>query len=323
VVWLAFSLLSLAWGSSYLFIRVGVEQLSPLALVALRLGIGAVGLWGFAIVRRLNLRLTRRQLASVAVLGTINTAIPFLLISWGEETVQSGLASVLNSTVPIFSFLIAGAVLQDEPITVPRIGGVAIGFGGVLVLLSRDLSHGAIHWSGLGGQGAIVLASAFYAISAVFARKTLRGAPSMTIALHALSIAAAEILVLSLIFSPPPLASLHLKSLFAVVWLGLLGSSFAYLLYYFILENWGASRTTLITYALPVVGLALGSIVLHESIDWRTAAGSALVIAGIALASVVKRRTRKDAALQPVATSRGANPAGREAGAAGPSSEAG
>jgi drug/metabolite transporter (DMT)-like permease len=308
VVWLAFSLLSLAWGSSYLFIRVGVEQLSPLALVALRLGIGAVGLWGFAISRRMNLRLTSRQLASVAVLGTINTAIPFLLITWGEETVPSGLASVLNSTVPIFSFLIAGAVLQDEPITVPRLGGVAIGFGGVLVLLSRDLSHGAIHWSSLGGQGAIVLASAFYAISAVFARKTLRGAPSMTIALLALSIAAAEILVLSLIFSPPPLTSLHLKSLFAVVWLGLLGSSFAYLLYYFILENWGASRTTLITYALPAVGLALGAIVLHESLDWRTAAGSALVIAGIALASVVRRRPSRSAALRTAPTPSSRNP---------------
>jgi drug/metabolite transporter (DMT)-like permease len=310
VVWLAFSLLSLAWGSSYLFIRVGVEQLSPLALVALRLGIGAVGLWGFAISRRLNLRLTRRQLASVAVLATINTSIPFLLITWGEETVPSGLASVLNSTVPIFSFLIAGAVLQDEPITVPRLGGVAVGFGGVLVLLSRDLSHGGIQWSTLGAQGAIVLASAFYAISAVFARKTLRGAPSMTIALLALSIAAAEILVLSLIFSPPPLASLHPKSLLAVVWLGLLGSSFAYLLYYFILENWGASRTTLITYVLPVVGLALGAVVLHESLDWRTAAGSVLVIAGIALASVARRRPSRGAALQTVPTPSGRNPVG-------------
>jgi drug/metabolite transporter (DMT)-like permease len=93
-----------------------------------------------------------------------------------------------------------------------------------------------------------------------------------------------------------------------VVWLGLLGSSFAYLLYYFILENWGASRTTLITYALPAVGLALGAIVLHESLDWRTAAGSALVIAGIALASVVRRRPSRSAALRTAPTPSSRNP---------------
>lgn len=284
-VWIAFALLSLAWGSSYLFIRVGVEHLSPLALVALRVVIGAVALALFASVRQQNMQVSGRQLLALLTIATTNTTIPFLLITWGEETVPSGLASVLNSTVPIFSVLIAGAVLRDEPITLFRLGGVAIGFGGVLLLLSRDLSH----WSGLAGQGAIVLASLCYAVSAVFTRRTLRGLPSMTIAVYAVALAAAEALLLSLVFSPPPVASMHPLALLAVVWLGLLGSAFAYLLYYFILENWGASRTTLVTYMLPVVGLTLGAIFLHERLDWRILAGSALVISGIGLASLVKR----------------------------------
>ncbi|MBV9279400.1 MAG: EamA family transporter [Chloroflexi bacterium] len=289
-VWVAFGLLSLAWGSSYLFIRIGVEHLSPLALVALRLVIGAAALSVFVALRRHRVQLSRRVLALTAVVATTNTCVPFLLITWGEETVPSGLASVLNSTVPIFSLVIAGAVLHDEPITLPRLGGVAIGFAGVLLLLSRDLSHGAIRWSALASQGAIVLASLCYAVSAVFTRKTLRGVPSMTISLCTLCIAAAETLLLSLIFSPPPLTTMNPSALFAVVWLGVLGSALAYLFYFFIIENWGAARTTLVTYVLPVVGLSLGAIFLGETVDWRILAGSALVIAGIVLANLVQRR---------------------------------
>ena len=288
-VWIAFLLLSLTWGSSYLFIRVGLRGLSPLALVSLRLIVGAAALGLFVALRRQDVRLSRRQLLLAATIATTNSAIPFLLISWGEETVPSGLTSVLNSTVPIFSVLIAGAVLHDEPITAPRLGGVAIGFGGVLILLSRDLTHGVIHWSTLAGQGAVVLASLCYAVSAVLARRTLRGVSSMAIAVYTVSIAAAETLLLSLVFSPPPIFSLRPSALFAVLWLGLLGSAFAYLLYYFILEQWGASRTTLVTYMIPVVGLTLGSLFLNEALDWRILAGSVLVICGVALASLTRR----------------------------------
>jgi drug/metabolite transporter (DMT)-like permease len=290
-VWFAFALLSLTWGSSYLFIRVGVEQLSPLALVALRLVIGWVGLALMVAVLRQNVRLSRRHLLAAALLATINTTIPFLLITWGEETVPSGLTSVLNSTTPIFSVLIAAAILGDEPLTLPRLGGVVVGFGGVLLLLSRDLSHGVIHWSGVLSQGSIVLAALCYALGAVLARKTLRGVPAMTISFHVVTVAAAQALVLSLAFSPPPVGSLRASSILAVVWLGLLGSAFAYLLYYFVLEHWGAARTTLVTYVIPVVGITLGAIFLGEALDWRILAGSVLVIAGVVLASLAARPT--------------------------------
>lgn len=289
-VWLAFLLLALAWGSSYLFIRVGLEQITPLALVALRLAIGAAGIWMIALVRRLSPRVTHRELFWISVLATTNTTVPFLLITWGEETVPSGLASVLNSTVPIFSLVFAGALLGDEPITAPRLGGVALGFTGVIVLLSRDLAHGVVHWGGVAGQGAIVLAAAFYAASAVMARMTLRRVSSMTVAVLAVSIAALQAVALSLIFSPPPVGSLHVKTILALLWLGLLGSAFAYVFYYYILENWGATRTTLVTYVLPVVGLTLGAVVLHESFDWRIVVGSVLVVGGVLLAGLVRHR---------------------------------
>ena len=284
-VWIAFSILCAVWGSSYLFIRISVESISPLALVALRLSIGALTILTLVAMRRASLSVSGRQLGTIAIAGTINSASPFLLISWGETAVPSGLASVLNSTTPIFALLLAGAILKDEPITRLRLAGVIVGFAGVVLLLGKDLSNGT-HLSGVLGQAAIVAASVCYAAGAVFVRKVLRGVPSMTIATYVLLVSAAEAVTLSLVFSPPPLTSMPPRVWFAVAWLGMLGSGFAFACAYFVLEHWGASRYTLLTYVLPVIGLTLGVIFLHETLDWHIVAGSSLVLMGILLASM-------------------------------------
>ncbi|GAC1444285.1 MAG: DMT family transporter [Chloroflexota bacterium] len=291
-MWLAFALLCLIWGSSYLFIRLGLRQLSPLALVGLRLSVGFIVIATVVAYRRQSLWLGQSQLAYAFILATINTSLPFLLIAWGEVTVPSGLASVLTSTVPIFSVLLAAAVLQDEPVTMPKIGGVAIGFAGVMLLLSRDLTQGSIRWSTLLGQGAIVLAAVCYAIGAVFARRTMRGVASLTVATYALAISGLETLTLTLIASRPSLTSLTSTSIWAVLWLGVFGSGLAYILAYYILEEWGAGRYTFIAYMLPMVGLTLGAIFLNEVVDWRILAGSGLVIGGVGLASITRRQSQ-------------------------------
>jgi drug/metabolite transporter (DMT)-like permease len=281
----AFILLSITWGSSYLFIRVGIEHVTPLALVALRLLIGAITLGIIALVWQQNMRVSRAQLLALFVVGVINTTIPFSLITWGEESVPSGLTSVFNSTVPIFGVILAAIVLRDEPLTRLKTAGIGVGFLGVLLLASRDLGHG-FKWQSIGGQAAIVLAALCYATSAVFVRRTLRGVPALTIAVYAVAFAAAQSMVLSLIFSPPSLESMQFSTVFAFFWLGILGSGLAYIFYYFVLENWGASRTTLVTYVIPVTGLTLGAIFLHETIDSKIIAGSLLVISGVVLASL-------------------------------------
>lgn len=283
--WIAFILLSLDWGSSYLFIRIGVRQLSPVDLVALRVTVGALTILVIALaVRRLQ-RITRQELGIAFILATLNTTIPFILISWAEKTVPSGLTAVLNSTTPIFSVLIAGALLHDERITASRLGGVAVGFIGVVLLASRDLSGAGVNWAGLISQGAVVAAAALYAVSAVLTRTTLRGVHWMTLATYALCIAAAECLLLSAFSGLPSLRSLHPSSVIAVLWLGVLGSGLAYLLYYFIIGSWGASRATLVTYVIPVISIALGAIFLGETLEWKVLVGSVLVIAGVVLAS--------------------------------------
>lgn len=289
-IWLAFLMLCLIWGSSYLFIRIALRHLSPTPLVALRLLLGTAVIVAIASSRRQRMRVDRRQAGALLAAATINTAAPFWLISWGETTVPSGLASVLNSTVPIFSVLLAALVLADEPLTVPRLGGVVLGFAGVVLLLSRDLAHGGAFSSALGGQLAIILASVCYAVGAVWVRRTLRGLPSLTIATYVLIISAAEMVVVSLLFSRPDFGHFHGDTLGAILWLGILGSGIAYLLAYAILAEWGAARYTLVAYALPIVGLTLGALVLREALDWRILAGSALVILGVGLASIARRR---------------------------------
>lgn len=288
-VWLAFAALCMIWGASYLFIRLGVRDLTPPALVALRLLVGAAVISTIATVRRHDLRLQRREFLVLLVIATINTVAPFLLIAWGEVTVPSGLAAVLNSTVPIFSMVLAGAVLQDEPMTLPRLSGVAVGFTGVVVLLSKSLSQSTIHWSALAGQGAIVLASVCYAVGAVSVRKSLRGVPPLTMATYTLLIAAGETVIFSLLFSRPAWGAISGATWFAIGWLGILGSGVAYLLAFYILSNWGAARYSLLAYMMPVVGLTLGAVFLHEVLDWHIIAGSILVVSGVLLASLVKR----------------------------------
>lgn len=285
-VWLAFLLLSASWGSSYLFIRIGLRHLTPLALVDLRLVIGAITITLIVLARRHPIRVTRAQLLTIFAVSWVNTTLPFLLISWGEVTVPSGLASVLNSTLPIFSVLLAGAVLHDEPVTPLRLGGVGVGFAGVVLLLSRDLAHGGVLWSHLAGQAAIVLASVFYAVGAVAVRRTLRGVHSLTIGFWVLICCAAETTVLSLIFSRPDPRQFHADTWASIAWLGILGSGLAYVLAFYILERWGAARYTLVAYMLPLVGLTLGAIFLGETLDWRILVGSLLVLSGVVLAGI-------------------------------------
>ena len=288
-VWIAFVLLSAIWGSSYLFIRIGLEQLTPLSLVALRLLAASAGIGIIAAARRQSLAISWHTFGLMCVVAVVNIAIPFLLITWGEVVVPSGLTSVLNSTVPIFALLIGIAALRDEPVIWPRVAGLALGFGGVVLLVSRSLGGSAAHWLSIAGELAIVLASVSYACNAVLSRRSLRNVPPIVTATYSVWLAGALILVASLIFSPPHLASMHPKTILSVLWLGVLGSALAYVLSFYILQNWPASQATLVSYMVPVVGLPLGAIVLHEAVGWRILLGSLMVIGGVVLARIGTR----------------------------------
>jgi len=278
--WAAFWLLGLIWGSSFLWIRIAVQEIGPFMLVALRVLIGALALALVAVIARPALPHSPRVYLAMAVLGLFNTALPFVLISWGETRIPSSLASILNGTVPLFTILIAHTVLHDDRITLPRVLGLLVGFAGVVVLLSKDLEPGAIHASLL-GQAAVILAAVSYAGASVFARMQVHSVSPVANAL--LPLIAADLfmwLALPVFESPLRFPALPLTWV-ALIWLGVLGSCVAYLLYFHLIRQWGPTRSTMVTYVFPVVGLILGILFLNEQADWHLMAGSALIVAGI------------------------------------------
>jgi drug/metabolite transporter (DMT)-like permease len=281
--WLLFVILGFMWGSSYLFIKIGVEGggLPPLTLVALRLAVGFAILAAVVALAREPLPREPRMYGHLVVMAVINIVLPFWLITWAEQSVESSLASILNGTVPLFVIVIAALFLRDEPITVNRVVGLLVGFVGVVILTSRGL--GSIGQSNLAGELALIGSAISYAAGNVYARRNVQGLRPMIPAVFQVGFALVITTVLAFTFERPLDLRLNRDALVAVVWLGIFGSAFAYLVYFRLLKRWGATRTSMVAYLLPVFGIVLGFIVLSEPIDGRLLLGTALVIGGVAL----------------------------------------
>ncbi len=279
--WLAFILLGTIWGSSFLWIKIAVQEIGPLLLVALRLLFGILALIVVAAVTRPEWPRQRRVWINLTILGVINNAIPYALISWGEQSIDSAVAAVLNSTTPLFTMIVAHLALSDDRMTSWRVFSLLMGFSGVFILFSRDLSAG-FHGSFL-GQLAVLLASVAYAFASVFARRTTRGLNPAVQAL--VPLLGADLLMWGLapvIESPLTLPSLPLTWL-SVIWLGVMGVAVAFLLYFYLLHSVGPTRTVLVTYIFPLVGVILGVVFLNERLDWQLAVGAVLVVASVVL----------------------------------------
>jgi drug/metabolite transporter (DMT)-like permease len=213
-------------------------------------------------------------------MSVVNIVIPFALITWAELTVPSSLAAVLTGTVPLFVIVIAALFLRDEPITVNRLVGLGVGFAGVVVLTNP---------SGIGVDGtavaqlAVLAAAVSYAVGGVYSRRFVSGLPPIIPAFTQVALAFAISSVLALVFEQPFGLEYSAAAMGSLIWLGVFGSGLVYLIYFRLLRTWGATRTSLVAYVMPVVGIVLGVAVAGESIDARIIGGTVLVIAGVAL----------------------------------------
>ena len=276
----AFVLLGLIWGSSFAWIKIAVEEIPPASLVALRMGLGAVGMLALLAFIRVPMPRGAREWLPLVVLGAVNAAVPIFLISWGEQFVDSGTAAVLNSLTPIFSLLIAGVALRVEPVTALRVGGLLLGFLGAALLASRELDLRA-DASGLIGAGAVVLAAFSYAVGASYARHRIRSTHRYVVAAGTLVFAALDTAVLALITDGGVILPTQPDTILAVAWLGVLGSFVAYVCFFFLIEHLGATVAAMVTFMFPVVGVALGVLLLGERMDVRLILGTVLVLMGI------------------------------------------
>ena len=278
--WGAFLLLGTVWGSSFLWIKLALVELGPFTLVGLRLLFGALGMALVLWARPTIFPKDRRIWGMLALMGLTNTALPFVLISWGQTSIDSGVASILNSTTPLFTLVIAHFFLDDEHMSVPRAIGLVVGFVGIFLLFSRDVGSDGFR-TGLLGQAAVLTAAISYAGSSVFARRAFRNIPLLVQA--SVPLFFADTLIWVGAFSlEAPVSLPHLPiTWFSLAWLGLLGSCLAYLLYFYLLTQVGSTRTTLVTYMFPVIGIGLGTLFLGEVLDGRLVLGALLVVAGI------------------------------------------
>ena len=286
--WGAFALLGLIWGSSFLWIKIAVGNVSPFVVVAFRVLFGLISLLAVMYWQRQAIPRDRSTLLKYLFMGVFNVVVPFLLITWGETHIDSSLAAILNATTPLFVIVIAHFGLHDEKITVPRLAGLLVGFVGVIVLVSRDFRPEALQ-SDLLGQLAVLLAALSYAVALIFSRRQLRNAKPVVQSTMILVFATAIMWVVTPVVERPLVLPTQPLAWLAVLWLGVLGLCVAYLLFFWLNNVWGPTRASLVTYIFPVVGVFLGIIFLNEVPDWNMVIGSALVVAGIVVVNLKLR----------------------------------
>jgi drug/metabolite transporter (DMT)-like permease len=274
--------LSLLWGGSFFFNAIAVAALPPPTVVAIRVAAGALLLYGALRLSGVRLPTDLQTWTAFAVMGILNNVIPFTLIVWGQTTLPSGLASILNATTPLFTVLVAHAFSDDEPMTAASIAGVAIGFAGVVILVGPDVLGSAGH--NVLAELAILAASVSYAFSAVFARRfSKRGLAPMTAATGQITAAAVIMVPLALILNrpwalpaPPPSAWA------ALLGLAVLATFLAYILYYRIIARAGAVNIMLVTFLIPVSAILLGAAFLGERLSPNHFLGMAAIGLGLA-----------------------------------------
>jgi len=269
------------WGTSFLFIKIIVTEIGPMTLVAGRLGMAALVIWMLLRVLRVSPPRERRTWAAFAVVGLLNGALPFTLISWGEQFIPSGWAALLQATTPLFTILLAHILTRDDRITPTKALGVALGFCGVGLLMLPQIREGLTTW--LWGMLAIVGSSVSYALASIFARKQLQGQPPMASAAGQFTMGFFYMLPLALTFERPLDISLSSGALASWVTLAVLGTVIAYIIYYALLARTSATFTTMVTYIVPINGLILGALVLHEPLGPLVLISLGLVLGGVLL----------------------------------------
>jgi drug/metabolite transporter (DMT)-like permease len=269
------------WGASYLFIKITVAEVPALTLVAGRLLLASVIMIAILRARGLSLPRDRRMWGVYAVMAFFNAALPYSLISWGEQYIASGLASLLQATTPIFTIILAQFLISDERMTPAKTVGVVIGFVGVTFLMLPDLRHGL--QTSLLGQFAVIASSASYAIAAIYARSRLRGQPPLASSSGQLIMGTLMMLPASLLIDRPFNLSPSLPA--AAAWIGLtiLGTVLAYLVYFTLVSRTTATFVTMVTYIIPINGLLLGALVLNEHLTLNMLASLGLVLLGVVL----------------------------------------
>ncbi len=281
--WVMLITLATVWGGSFLFNAILVAELPVLTIVAIRVTVAALALWGFMYATGRKIPTSLHVWGALLILGVLNNAIPFSLIVQGQTQITSGLASILNATTPLFTIVVAGIFLMDERFSVLRVLGVIVGFSGVILMVGPDAlgGLGADFWAQLCALGAAIS----YGFASVFGRRfrELRVDPVM--------VATGQVTMSSLVLwpialwidGPQDIVNMSLNAALSMFGLAVLCTSFAYILYFRILERAGATNISLVTFLVPISAIILGVLVLGEQIFIKEIIGMTLIGVGLAI----------------------------------------
>jgi drug/metabolite transporter (DMT)-like permease len=277
-------LLAALWGASYLFIKYGLDDFSPAWVVFLRTALGALVLLVVVLVQggetRRALGDVRRRPWLALLLGLLAIAAPFLLISYGEEHVPSGLTAVLIAPAPLFVAALAPLIDRSEAIHGSQALGLIVGLAGVALLVGVETVATFAEFASAVG---ILAAAACYALSGFIVKNAYRGVPAVTTS--CISVGAGALLALPFAVATPPTHAPGLRSVLSLLVLGALGTALAFVIFYRLIAEVGAGRAALVTYLVPPLSLTYGAVLLGETITAAAVAGLLLILAGVALAA--------------------------------------
>lgn len=273
-------LLGILWGSPYALTKISLQTIPPITLVAARVCLAAAALWLIAALRGCRVPKDRRLLGLLFLQGIISCVVPYTLIAFGQQTVESGLAAILNSTTPLFVCVIGVLWTQHEPVTPRRIIGAAIGFAGVIAVA------GAGALSGLGqqaiGQAAIILATVSSAFGVIQGRRFESVAPEL-VAAAVLTSAAIALVPLSFIVEMPWKVSPSLPGAIALVVNAVIATALGFAIYFRLIRTVGSMATASVGYLKPAVGVLLGSLIFAEPFTISIAIGLVAILLGVAI----------------------------------------
>jgi drug/metabolite transporter (DMT)-like permease len=279
--WIEMSLLALIWGASFLSNRIALTEMGVLTAVAFRVAGAAVFLWAFVIWRGYDLPQSFRIWAAFLAMGLLNNVLPFSLINWGQLTIPSGLAGILNASTAIFGVIVAAAVFRDERLTARKLTGVTVGFAGVATVLGLS-ALAALDLTSL-SQLAIVSASLSYALAGAFGRVTLGSLRPEVAAAGMLTGSSLIMIPMALVIDGPP-SPLHSAEVWgALAYLAVFATALAYLLYYRLLRMVGSGNLLLTTLLITPFAIVLGAVFFDEVLPLRAYAGFALMALGLVI----------------------------------------
>lgn len=290
IVWL---LLCAVWGSTWLFIKLGLRDLPPVSFAGIRFVLAFLIL--STIVAARGTRLPRRgaDYALIAGTGVLSFAFNYGLLFWGEQHISSGLAALLQATIPAFGLALAHLHLPGERLTTARAAGVGLGIAGVGVIFSNQLTVAGE--MAVWGSAAIVVGAACAAYSNVLVKARGREIEPAVLAAGQMACGMVPLVLAGAVFEGSPLAFRWTRlAVVSLLYLTVVGSVVAFMLYYWLVRNMDVTKTMLISLVTPVVAVLLGMAALGEELTWRTLAGAALIMSGIALAVLRRAKTKAD-----------------------------